>query len=171
MLQDGLTYAAIVEALENLSPPPPCILNEHNISEWKKGGYQDWLKEQTWVTGIRARQEAGLDLTRDFDATQLNNAALQLGTLHIFEALRELKNGTLEEKLGGDSAAFTRLINALSRATRETLQLQKYQDACAQARAQLQKLLDPKRELSEDERRTIILSVDDILGLRLRNIH
>jgi hypothetical protein len=67
--------------------------------------------------------------------------------------------------LGGDSAAFVRLINALARASRETMLLQKYRTACAQARAALSELKDPKRKLSESERRAIVLQVDDILGL------
>jgi len=72
---------------------------------------------------------------------------------------------TLDQKLGGDSAAFARLLNALCRASKETMLLQKYRDACAKARAALQTLHDPKRKLTDDERRSIVLQVDDILGL------
>jgi hypothetical protein len=71
----------------------------------------------------------------------------------------------LDQKLGGDSAAFVRLINALARASRETMLLQKYRTACDQARAALSGLKDPKRKLTEAERRSIVLQVDDILGL------
>ena len=95
----------------------------------------------------------------------MNHAALQLGTLHIFDALRELGPGSLNKKLGGDCAAFARLLNALARASRETMQLQKYREACARARAAVQELKDPKRKLSESETRAIVLKVDDILGL------
>jgi len=38
----------------------------------------------------RARQETPGELVRDFDATEVNHAALQLATLHIFETLRDL---------------------------------------------------------------------------------
>ena len=102
---------------------------------------------------------------RDFDATEVNHAALQLGTLHIFDALRELELGSLNKKLGGDCMAFARLINALARASRETMQLQKYREACAEARAKVRELKDPKRKLTEDERRSLILQVDEILGI------
>jgi hypothetical protein len=103
-------------------------------------------------------------LVKDFDATEVNHAALQLGTLHIFEALRELGPGPLNKKLGGDCAAFARLVNALARASRETMQLQKYREACAKARAALREL-DPKRKLDESETRAIVRKVDEILGL------
>ena len=88
-----------------------------------------------------------------------------IGTLYIFDALRDLRAGSLDNKLGGDSAAFARLLNALSRASRETLQLQKYREACAKARAALQPLRDPKRKLTENENRSLVLLVDNILGL------
>ena len=113
----------------------------------------------------RARRESAADLIQDCDATQVNQSALHLGTLYIFDALRDLRAGSLDDKLGGDSAAFARLLNALSRASRETLQLQKYREACAKARTVLQPLRDPKRKLTDEERRALVLVVDDILGL------
>jgi len=161
MIQDGATYPAIIRSLGDAGKN----LNVVNLTRWKKGGHQDWLLEQTWLADTRARQESASDLVRDFDATQVNHAALQLGTLHIFEAMRTLGPGSLDQKLGGDSAAFARLLNALARVSRETLQLQKYREACAKARTVLQPLRDPKRKLTDEERRALVLVVDDILGL------
>ncbi|HWH69468.1 MAG TPA: phage protein Gp27 family protein [Candidatus Sulfotelmatobacter sp.] len=161
MIQDGVTYGGIIEQLGEEGKG----LTSSNLSRWKDGGYQDWLMEQAWLEQTRARQEAAQDLAADFDATQVNHAALQLGSLHILEALRDLKEGKLDEKLGGNSAAFARLLNALCRASKETLQLQKYREACAQARAQLQPLKDPNRKLTEEEHRAIVRKVDEILGL------
>jgi hypothetical protein len=160
MLQDGLTYSSIIKALGEDGKG----LNVVNLSRWRKGGYQDWLAEQAFILGTRARQETPHQLVQDFDATEVSAAALQLATLHVFEALRD--PGSLNQKLGGDCAAFARLLNALARASRETMVLQKYREACAQARAALQGLKDPKRKLTDAERRSIVLEVDEILGLR-----
>jgi len=161
MIQDGVPYAAIIKRLgedgKGLCPS--------NFTHWKDGGYKDWLLEQTFLADTRVKQESASDVAGDFDATQVNHAALQLGALHIFDALRKLGPGTLDEKLGGDSAAFARLIHALARATRETLQVQKYRETCAKARAAIESLRDPKRKLTEEERRSLVLLVDDILGL------
>src|SRR3954468_18578267 len=41
MLQDGVPYQQIMERLG----PHGDALNEQNITNWKKGGYQDWLRE------------------------------------------------------------------------------------------------------------------------------
>ena len=191
MLQDGVTYASIIEQLGEEGKG----LGLSNLSRWKDGGYQDWLLEQSFIGQIRDRLESASDLTRDFDASQVNHAALQLGTLQIFDAFRilatkpNLPEGSpeiasqrqedqnrrsptaLDKKLGGNSAAFARLMNALARASSETLELQKYREACAQARAAIQNLRDPKRKLNDDERRAIVRNVDEILGLPSLDLH
>jgi hypothetical protein len=160
-LLDGLSYPDIIERLGE----PGNDLKPDNLSEWKKRGYPSWLLGQAFLEQTRLRQEITQEMVQDFDGTQVNHAALQLGTLHIFEALRDLGPGSLDKKLGGDSGAFARLMNALARASRETMQLQKYREACAEARAKVRELKDPKRKLTEDERRALILQVDEILGI------
>jgi hypothetical protein len=161
-LLDGVSYPDIIGRLGDQGNH----LKPDHIYQWKKRGHKDWLIHQDWLAERRARQESAADLIHDSDVTEVNQGALQLGTLYIYDALRDLRSGSLDDKLGGDSAAFARLLNALSRASRETLQLQKYRDACARARAALHELKDPKRKLSESETRAIVLKVDDILGLR-----
>jgi hypothetical protein len=161
MMLDGVPYPQIIKRLGD----PASHLKPNHLTEWKKRGHQDWLLHQDWLAERRIRQESAGDIVDDCDANKVNQGALQLGTLYIYEALRDLRAGGLESKLGGDSAAFARLLNALSRASRETLQLQKYRDVCGRARAALQELKDPKRKLNESETRAIVLKVDDILGL------
>jgi hypothetical protein len=160
-LLDGVSYPDIIQRLGQHGKG----LTSDNISQWKKRGHQDWLVEQAFIERTRARQETPGELVHDFDATEVNHAALQLGALHMFEALRDLGPGSLDKKLGGDSAAFVRLLNALARTSRETIVLQKYREACAKARAALHELKDPKRKLSDSERRAIVRHVDDILGI------
>src|SRR5437773_4525183 len=46
MLQDGLTYAAIIDQLGEDGKG----LVISNLSRWKDGGYQDWLLEQSFIT-------------------------------------------------------------------------------------------------------------------------
>src|SRR5258705_5720663 len=161
-LEDGVSYPEIIRRLGDDGKD----LTPNNVSQWKKRGHKDWLLHQDWLAERRARQESAADLIHGPDVTEVNQGALQLGTLYIYDALRDLRSGSLDDKLGGDSAAFARLLNALSRASRETLQLQKYRDACSRARAALHELKDPKRKLNETETRAIVLKADYILGLR-----
>jgi hypothetical protein len=163
MIQDGLTYGEILQSLGDEAKD----VNRSNLSRWRRsGGYQDWLAEQSFLQRIRARQETPADMVRDFDGTEVNHAALQFGTLHIFEALRDLGPGSLNDKLGGDCGAFARLLNALARASRETMLLQKYREAVAQqARKAMEPMMDPRRELTDEERHAIVRHVDRILGI------
>jgi hypothetical protein len=161
MIDDGVPYGEIIETLGEEAKG----VSVSGLSRWKDGGHQDWLAEQAFLEQTRLRQEITQEMVQDFDGTQVNHAALQLGTLHIFEALRDLGPGSLDKKLGGDCGAFARLVNALARASRETMQLQKYREACAEARAKVHELKDPNRKLTEAERRALILQVDEILGI------
>ena len=44
MLDDGLPYRAILETLQRPGASPlPYTISEMNLSNWKNGGYQDWL--------------------------------------------------------------------------------------------------------------------------------
>ncbi len=162
MLDDGVPYAEIVKSLGEDGKG----LSAWNLTRWKDGGHQDWLAERAFVEQLRMRQETPRELVKDFDATEVNHAALQLGTLHIFEAMRELREGSLKEKLGGDCEAFARLVNALARVSRETIQLQKYREACACAKARTTlPQLDIDRKLDERENRVIVRKVDEVFGL------
>src|ERR1051326_2081093 len=142
MMLDGVSYPQIIKRLGE----PASHLKPDHLYQWKKRGHKDWLVQQDWLAERRARRESAADLIQDCDATQVNQSALHLGTLYIFDALRDLRAGSLDDKLGGDSAAFARRLNALCRASRESLLLQKYREACAKARAALQALRDPKRK-------------------------
>jgi hypothetical protein len=86
LLADGVRYRDIIAQLGSEAAG----LSDQNISRWKDGGYRDWLLEQTWLTETRLRQNSASDLASDFDAAQLNQAALQLASLQMFEALRDL---------------------------------------------------------------------------------
>src|SRR5260370_39864695 len=129
------------------------------LSRWKDAGHQDWLKEQQWREDTRLKHEAALDLMSDLDPSKVNQAALYVASLQIFEALRNLGPAGLNDKLGGDSAAFARLINALSRASRETLALQKHSETRAEAQAAVLAIGDPDVTVTDGKRGAILGAV------------
>jgi len=103
-----------------------------------------------------------LDLLPDFDASKLNEATLQLATTQIFLALRHIASGGFNEKLGGDPEIFARLVHAMARASRETLNLQKYREACAKTKAAELKQLDPDRDLSDKDFELLVKKADRV---------
>jgi hypothetical protein len=161
LLLDGATYALVIQRMaeEGVS------LNAENLSNWYTTGFQDYLAGLERLDYHRARYEAAADLLQDTDTAKLPEAGLQTAAAQIYDLLGSFTPAALAEKMTEDPDKYTRLLNALSRLARESLALQKHRDANAQARATLSELKDPKRKLSESERRAIVLQVDDILGL------
>jgi hypothetical protein len=147
LLQDGLPYAQIIRKLG----PDGQHLTISNLSRWKDSGYQDWLLEQAFLARTRLAQDSAWDLSANFDATRVTHAALQLATLHIFTALRDLQPGSLDEQLGGNSIAFARLVNALAHAGRQTLAIQSRRDTSDALSGALASLHLPSLLNSEDD--------------------
>ena len=167
MLENGLPYRAIIEKLEAPGAPPlPHPITEHNLSEWKDGGYQDWLKDQFWQDELRAKHESFVGVLSGTDPVQLPEGALQFATVGLCELLRDLSPGAPGFSTADNAPdRYIRAANSLARLTGSVLHLQHYREACARARAALQPMKDPKRQLSPSETRAIVRNVDRILGL------
>src|ERR1051325_1716426 len=86
MILDGVSYPEIIRRLGE----PGKHLKPDHLSQWKKRGHKDWLIQQDWLAERRTRRESAADLVEDCDATQVNQGALHLGTLYVFDALRDL---------------------------------------------------------------------------------
>ncbi len=160
MIQDGLTYAAIIQKLTAPGMPPlPYTISESCLSEWKNGGYQDWLDDQFWAHEMRLSRESFTGVFSGEDTIQLPESGLQIAVTGLCELLRDLSQSH------PDPDKYVRAANTLGRLSRSVLQLQQYRDACAKARAALDKLQDPNRELTLEERRSLVREVDKLLGL------
>ncbi len=160
-LDDGHHYQDIIDSLG----PEGQGLTVHNLSEWKDGGYQDYLQDQAWHDEIRARQETFTDLLAGPDALQLPEAGLQLAATRACELLRDLSEPGADPDGKVDPDQFVRITNSLARLSQSILTLQQYRDAAAKAKAAIRELKDPKRKLDDSERRAIVRHVDEILGI------
>jgi len=110
-LTDGLTYSSIIEKLGDDGKD----LNEENLSNWKEGGYNDWLKEQQRIEIIRIKQEFAVDLLKDGDGTKIQEAALQVSAANLIQLMVDLDPTTLREQVEGNPDKYTRLLNAIAR--------------------------------------------------------
>jgi hypothetical protein len=161
LLLDGATYKVVEIELAKLG----VSLNAENISNWYQTGFQDYLAQLDRLDYQRARYEAATDLLQDTDTAKLPEASLQSAAAQVFDLLGRFTPAALAQNIADDPDKYTRLLNSLSRLTREALAFQTYRDACAKARAALKPMLDPKRKLTQEERRHLVLQVDEILGL------
>jgi len=150
MLSEGDTSAIIIEKLAERG----VSLNHQNVSNWRHGGYQDWVAEQEWLAQINAERETAADLLASGDETSFHQAVLQLALTQIFQTLRR-------EQLRSDPSNYTRLLNALSRIAREALVTKKYRDAAAREKAAELARLDLNREFSDREHEILARRADE----------
>ena len=72
MLLDGVPYADIISRLG----PDARHLTERNLSAWKTGGYQDWLRELRLTDAIHAKYELAQSIIRTAPNNNTANQAL-----------------------------------------------------------------------------------------------
>jgi hypothetical protein len=158
MLDDGVSYKAIIEKLEQSTDPPlPYKLLEINISRWKDNGYQRYLRHQEWRDQLRILRENGSDMSELADGPKFQETLIQIALTEMFRVLQE-------GELKPDSLNYIRLFNALARLNREALGLRKYNDLLAKEQAEL-KQLDINRELAENEHVAIVDRIDRIMEM------
>src|SRR5260221_1302376 len=95
MISDGLTYTAIIQALGEDGKG----LNEDNVSNWKLGGYKDWVTEQKDLEEMGLWEEYTLELVKQNTGSALNEATIKLATVQIRKALRNIGHSSLEAAL------------------------------------------------------------------------
>jgi hypothetical protein len=158
---DGVPYSDIIQRLGDLGKG----LNPGHLSEYKKRGYVDWLRQREWFENVTANSEFSKGLLDAPDTTALHEAGLRIAASQMLGQLMRLGVGEDAADAPLDPEQFARLVNALSRLTREALAFQKYHHSSAQARSVLHELKDPERELNQSETRAIVRKIDSIFGL------
>src|SRR5258705_3955591 len=103
MLADGATGSMIIDSLA----PRGISLNHENISNWREGGFQDWLQHQALRLEMNAESESasGLFAASD-DETTFHHVVIRVAVTQIFQSLRK-------RKLNDDPANYTTLLKAL----------------------------------------------------------
>lgn len=163
MLRDGAPAKAVIDHLASAGIPG---VNEQNVTNWRDGGYQDWLGQQSRLDEMAAKREFAMEIVKQNQGSQLHEATLHLAASQLYEALTDFDIGSLKELLADKPENYANIVNSLAKLSKGALDIRKYQDAVSQAKTEIQKLRDPKQELSEDDRKAIVNKVDEILGLK-----
>ena len=134
MIQDGVPYLQIIQRLA----PDTSALTEDNLSNWKSGGYLDWLHEMQLAEKLQAKHELAQSIVaRCADDNAAGQALLQIIAGNLLEFLTETDPEELRENLVNDADKFTRFLNAMVRVTDGGIrcELHKYRKAARPARA------------------------------------
>ncbi len=157
LLLDGHTYSSVIKQLAEHD----VSLNHQNLSSWHHGGYQDWLRQRQCLDHLGRQSEFSTDLLATPETPNLHEAGLRLAASHMLDQLMRLDAALEAHPEDPQPEKFARLVNALSRLTREATSLQKYHDLRAQHLAAQLKRLDPNRDLSGAEDDLITRRLDD----------
>jgi len=88
MLDDGIPYDQILGDIPELSPAG---VTTRNISTWKQGGYQDWLRQQEIKLDAQLTAEAALELAQDIESPEKISAATEIIlAVQVYRALGQL---------------------------------------------------------------------------------
>lgn len=125
LLEDGLPYKSIIEKLGDAGKH----LNEDNITNWRQGGFQDYLRSQAINERARAQIEVAAELVRDAPAQlqspRIREAVNQISLLSYFNTLLEHGEHIAGESLKKNPAKMITLINSMCNLANTTRQFEK----------------------------------------------
>jgi hypothetical protein len=104
-LDAGKTYAKIIAWLTDNGHPG---FTPDNISNWRAGGFQDWLKDEKL-------RDIAIDVAQRHEGSKMEQAARHIGTALIFQTLLKLEPDRLAERLNTKPEQFTAVLNTFNR--------------------------------------------------------
>ena len=124
MLDDGLPYKIIIAKVGE----PGKHLNKDSISNWRLGGYQDYLKAQALNDRARFQTEAAADAVRDMDQVdpaRLQRACQEVALLQYFQTLMHHGQQLSQDSLKKNPAKLITLMNTLCNTSHAALAFEK----------------------------------------------
>jgi hypothetical protein len=134
MIDDGLPYKVIIDELGETGEG----LNLQNLTNWKQGGYQEWVKNQELIERTNAQTEHAIDLMRETGATNaatIAQAANVVGAAQVMQALMYEGDGVLKKMLADKPESYIRILNLVCRLADSGLRHEKHRDLTNQAEA------------------------------------
>ena len=125
MLDDGVPYKAIIEKLGDAGKH----LNEDNITNWRMGGFQDYLRGLAINERARAQIEVAAEVVRDTPAQlqspRIREAVNQIALLKYLDTLLEHGDHIAGESLKKNPAKMITLMNSMCNLAHSARQFEK----------------------------------------------
>lgn len=168
MLRNNVPYARIIKFLESKDI---FGVDDQNITNWRgkpaeSSGYNDWLKQEERLEDMSAKREFAMEIVKQNQGSQLHEATLHLAASQLYDAITDFDVTRLKDLLDESPENYAAIVNSLAKLSKGALDLRKYQDAVRDAQKEIQKLRDPKSDLTDEDRKAIVNKVDEILGLK-----
>ena len=138
MIRDGLTAKKIIEFLESKDV---FGVSEQNVTNWRDGGYQDWLAQQSRLDEMQAKREFAMEIVKQNQGSQLHEATLHLAASQLYEAITDFDVSRLKELLDESPENYAAVVNSLAKLSKGALEQQKYKDLVREQKAKIEAAL------------------------------
>jgi hypothetical protein len=128
LLAQGLSYA---EVLQHHAADAPG-LNKSNLSRWKRGPHQAWLKNQQRLEESNSQLKFALEAVRQNENNQIHEATQQIAALRISQLFTQLDLSQLKEACIHDPATLARLAHLLPKLSQGGLECERQRLELAQ---------------------------------------
>ena len=138
MIRDGQPAKKIIAFLESKDV---FGVSEQNVTNWRDGGYQDWLAQQSRLDEMQAKREFALEIVKQNQGSQLHEATLHLAASQLYEAITDFDVSRLKELLDESPENYAAIVNSLAKLSKGALDQQKYKDLVREQKAKIEAAL------------------------------
>jgi hypothetical protein len=124
LIEDGVPYKVIIEKLGEAGKH----LNEDNLSNWRLGGHQDYLKTRAINDRALVQTEAAAEVVREMgrpDPRLLQRVCEEIALLQYMTTLRDHGDQIARDSLKKNPAKMITLMNTLCNMSNATLAIEK----------------------------------------------
>jgi hypothetical protein len=147
MLDDGSPYQPIIDWLD--ANGHPGFLVDH-ISNWKDGGFQDWLAHQDQLSDSQVLRELTLDFARENEGSKTQEAAIHVAAALLYRTFLKFDPAKLGERLNLEPEHVTTLLNSFTRLNRRSTELDMIREYNRQQQDRRTQESSPAKGASDD---------------------
>jgi hypothetical protein len=125
LMRDGATAAAISAYLASQGITD---VNEQNVTNWRQGGHQDWLKEQARLAEMAAKREFALEIVKANEGSKLHEATLHIAASQLYDVLEDFDLGNLKQLLAEKPENYANIVNSLAKLSKGALDVEKFKE-------------------------------------------
>jgi hypothetical protein len=105
--------------------------NDPNISHWRSGAHQQWLKEQERLEDMDRKREFALAIVTANEGSKIHEASLQLAATQLYETISEYDLQGLKDLVHEKPENYAKLVNSLAKLSTSALDIEKFKENVA----------------------------------------